>query len=70
MREICIIRCAHIGLRFLRYKLSPWTTLAIALTQIASKSGIQRTHAQIRYMSALSKIDFARFYELLNDLLW
>lgn len=58
------------GVRFLRSKLSPWIILAIALFEVIFASRVQRTHAKIRWMSAISRIDFVGTYGLLNDLIW
>lgn len=66
----CFIRCYFVGFRFLRYKFYPWITLAIALLNLLTTSGVDRTNAKNRYMSAMSKINFADVYALLNELLW
>ncbi|MBW4518721.1 MAG: hypothetical protein KME16_03190 [Scytolyngbya sp. HA4215-MV1] len=70
MSFLCLIQCGYIGLRFLRYKASPWLTLAIAPIKLLTSSKAQRTYEQIRYMQAISRINFVSVYELLNDLLW
>jgi hypothetical protein len=70
MSFLCLIQCGYIGFRFLRYKYSPWLILAIAQIRLLASSKVQRTREQIRYMRAISRIDFAGVYALLNDLLW
>lgn len=70
MSSLCLIQCVYIGLRFLRYKYSPWLILAITPIKLLSASKVQRTHVQIRCMRAISRIDFVSVYGLLNDLLW
>ncbi len=70
MSFLCLIQCGYIGLRFLRYKASPWLTLAIALIKLLSSYKAQRTREQIRCMRAISRINFVSAYGLLNDLLW
>lgn len=70
MSFLCLIQCGYIGLRFLRYKVSPWLILAIALIKLLASSKVQRTCEQIRCMRAISRINFVSVYEVLNDLLW
>ncbi len=65
-----LLRCSYIGFRFMRYRFWPWLTLAIAPFNLLGSSGGQRIHAQIRYLRALSRIDFVPVYGLLDDLLW
>ncbi|NJL85371.1 MAG: hypothetical protein HC886_04425 [Leptolyngbyaceae cyanobacterium SM1_1_3] len=64
------MRYGYFWFRFVRYRCSPWWTLAIAPLSLLFVSGVKRTHMQIRYLSAIARIDFAGVYELLNDLLW
>ncbi|MEB3355809.1 MAG: hypothetical protein VKK04_03625 [Synechococcales bacterium] len=66
----CLVQVCCVGFRFLRFKCHPWMALAIAPIHLLSASERQRTVTRIRCMRALSKIDFAGVYELLNDLLW
>jgi hypothetical protein len=66
----CPIKCCWIGFRFLRYKFYPWITLAIAPFKILTKSGVNRTQEKIYAYLAISKINFAGVYALLNELLW
>jgi hypothetical protein len=70
MDFLCLIQRGYIGLRFLRYKTSPLLTLAISSIKLLSSSEVQRTRERIRYMEAISRIDFVSIYGLLNDLLW
>jgi hypothetical protein len=70
MSFLCLIQCGYIGLRFLRYKASPWLILAIAPIKLFASSKVQRTCEQIRCMRAISRINFVSVYGLLNDLLW
>jgi hypothetical protein len=70
MSGSCFVQYCRVGFRFLRSKFYPWIVLAIAPFRIMTSSGIQRTYAKIRFMSAITKINFADVYELLNDLLW
>lgn len=65
-----LVRCCAIGWRFLRHKCYPWLMLAFTPVKLLLESGEQRTRTQIRYFTALIKIDFVSVYELLNDLLW
>jgi hypothetical protein len=66
----CVFKSCRIRVRFLRSKSNPWIVLAIAPFRIATSSGVNRTYAKIRCMSAMTKINFSGVYELLNDLLW
>lgn len=73
MRRPRLLQCLHcgcVGLCLLRYRFSPWITLATASLQLLRASGVQRTREQIRCLSAISKIDAAGLCGLLNDLLW
>ena len=66
----CLIQCGWIGYRLIRRKASPWTALMSSLLKLLFVSGVNRTHEQIRLMSAVIRIDFVKVYSLLNDLLW
>jgi hypothetical protein len=44
--------------------------LTIAPLKLLFVSKMNRRYEKNRWMSAVSKIDFAGFYGLLNDLLW
>ncbi|KAM3097235.1 hypothetical protein ACKFKG_06015 [Phormidesmis sp. 146-35] len=68
--RFCFMRSGYVWVRFLRYKLSPWITVAIAPLNLLCSSGVNRVQAKIRCMRAVSKINFAGFYGLINDLLW
>jgi hypothetical protein len=70
IRPHSLLRCGYIGFRFMRYQASPWLTLVFAAFQLLCSSGLQRTHQQIRYLNAISKINFVALYGVLNDLLW
>ncbi len=70
MRDSCLVRSSYVGVRFLRYKLSPWITLAIAPFNLLFSSGMNRIQAKVQCMRAVSNLDLAGFYSLLNDLLW
>lgn len=70
MSSCCLTQYGCIGFRFLRYRCSPWLALAIAPFEVILASGVQRTHARIRCMKAISRIDFTGVYGLLNDFLW
>ncbi|WP_414528559.1 hypothetical protein [Nodularia chucula] len=70
MKTPDLIRVCRFGRRFLWCKSTPWITLAIAPFNLMISSGRQRTYEQIRYLKAISKIDFAGFYELLNSCLY
>ncbi|WP_219904733.1 hypothetical protein [Stenomitos frigidus] len=70
MRSRCLRQYVHVGFRFARYQCAPWLVLAIAPLKLLFTSGVERIHAQVRYFSAISRIDFVGVYGLLNDLLW
>lgn len=70
MNVLCLIQRGCVGLRFLRYKASPLLILAIASIKLLYTSDIQRTREQIRWMQAISRIDFASVYGLFNDFLF
>lgn len=70
MRSRCFLQYGHIGFRFVRYQCSPWFVMAIAPLKLFFASKVKRTYVQIRYFSAIAKIDFVSVYGLLNDLLW
>uniref|UniRef100_A0ACD5GNB9 Uncharacterized protein n=1 Tax=Desertifilum tharense IPPAS B-1220 TaxID=1781255 RepID=A0ACD5GNB9_9CYAN len=40
------------------------------LLKLPFASEVERMSVQIRYFSAIARIDFLSIYELLNDLLW
>jgi hypothetical protein len=66
----CLLQCGYIGFRFVRYKCSPWFVLATVPLKLLFAAEAERTYVQIRYFSAISRINFIHVYELLNDLLW
>jgi hypothetical protein len=66
---LCLIKRCFVGFRFLRYKFHPWIALATSPIHLLTASGIDRTRAEISWMRAMSKIDFAGVYGLINDLL-
>jgi hypothetical protein len=71
IRPHSLLRCSYVGFRFMRYQASPWLALVFAPFQLLCSSGReQRTHQQIRYLNAVSKINFVALYGVLNDLLW
>ncbi len=70
IRPHYLLGCSYIGFRFVCDQASPWLTLVFAPFQLLCSSGLQRTHQQIRYLNAISKINFAALYGVLNDLLW
>jgi len=66
----CLLQSGYLGLRFVRYQCSPWFVLAIAPLKVLFASQVERTYVQIRYFSAIARIDFVSVYGLLQDLLW
>jgi hypothetical protein len=66
----CLSQLGYLGFRFVRYKYSPWLTLASTPFKLLYASGLQRTDVQVRYLRALSKINFVGLYGVLNDWLW
>lgn len=68
--QLDLLQACSIRLRLLRYQLNPWLILAIAPFKLMFSAGLQRTQTQIRYMRAISKINFTGVYGFLNDLLW
>jgi hypothetical protein len=60
----------HIGLQLLRFQCFPWLVLAIAPLKLLFASEVERIHEQVRYLNAITRIDFVGVYGLLNDLLW
>ncbi len=69
-RSRSLWQSGHLGLRWVRYQCSPWLVLAIAPLQLLFAAETERTRAQIRYFSAIARINFVRVYELLNELIW
>jgi hypothetical protein len=69
MDFFCLIQRGYIGLRFLHYKTSPLLILVISSTKLLSSSEVQRIRERIRYMRAITRIDFVSVYGLLHDLL-
>ncbi|MBW4551197.1 MAG: hypothetical protein KME35_08825 [Aphanocapsa sp. GSE-SYN-MK-11-07L] len=47
-----------------------WMTLAIAPLKLLCVPEAQLTHLQIRYLNAMSRIDFVGVYGVLNESLW
>lgn len=70
LRSRSLLRYGCIGFRFVRHKCSPWLVSAIALLKLVFASGAEWIHKQIRYFSAIARIDFVSVYGFLNDLLW
>ena len=66
----CLLQYGYLGFRFMRYQCSPWLMLTIAPLKLLFASGVKRSHEQVRYFSAIARIDFLSFYRLLSDLLW
>lgn len=64
------LKCCYTGFRVLHYKFHPWIVVLLAPIKVLASSGVNRTYEKIRCISAMSKIDFASFYGLINDLLW
>ncbi|MBD2463678.1 hypothetical protein H6G89_22005 [Oscillatoria sp. FACHB-1407] len=69
-RSCCLLQYGYIGFRFVRYKCSPWFVLVIAPFKLFLTSGVERTRVQVRYFSAIARIDFVGVYRFLQDLLW
>jgi hypothetical protein len=59
-----------IGLRFLQRKCALGLALARLPFDWLCSAKEQRAEVQVRYLSALSQIDFVGLYGVLNDLLW
>jgi hypothetical protein len=70
MHSCCLLRYGYIGFCFVRHQCSPWLTLAIVPLKLLCASEAQQTHLQIRYLSAISRINFVGVYGALNELLW
>ncbi|MDX2214967.1 MAG: hypothetical protein SFY66_16890 [Oculatellaceae cyanobacterium bins.114] len=70
MRSCCLLQYVHLGFRFVRYQCFPWFVLVIAPLKLLFASRVERMHEQVRYFSAIARIDFVGVYGLLNDLLW
>jgi hypothetical protein len=66
----CLLQYSYLGFRFARFKCFPWLTLAIAVCKLPFASGVERTHVQLRYLSAIARINFVNVYGLINELLW
>ena len=69
-RAHCLLQYAHIGFRFVRFQCFPWFVLTISPLKLLFTSEVERIHVQVRYFSAIARIDFVGVYGLLNDLLW
>ena len=70
VRACCLLQCGYIGFRFVRYKCSPWFVLATVPLKLLFAAEADRTRVQIRFFSAIARINFIDVYGLLNDLLW
>lgn len=70
IRSHCLLQYGYIGFRFMRYQCSPWFVVATVLPKLLFASKVERAYVQIRYFSAIARIDFVSLYGLLNDLLW
>jgi len=73
----CLLQYGYLGFRFVRYQCSFWFGLAMSASRVAIvplkllfASEVERTHLQIRYFSAIARIDFVSVYGLVQDLLW
>lgn len=65
-----LLQYSYLRFRFVRDQCAPWLVLAIAPLKLLFVSGVERIHEQVRYLSAIARIDFVGVYGLLNDLLW
>ncbi|WP_026732615.1 hypothetical protein [Fischerella sp. PCC 9605] len=63
-------RTSRFWFRLFQRKTYPWTTLVIASCKIVYCCGIERDREKVRLLLAMTKIDFVRVYQFLNDLLW
>ncbi|MBD2314687.1 hypothetical protein H6G20_23750 [Desertifilum sp. FACHB-1129] len=70
MRSCGLLQYGYIRFRCVRDQCFLWLVLAIALLKLPFASEVERMSVQIRYFSAIARIDFLSIYELLNDLLW
>lgn len=70
IRSCSLLQYGYLGFRFMRYQCFPWLSLAIALLKLPFASGVKRIREQVRYLNAITRIDFVDVYGLLNDLLW
>lgn len=66
----CLVRVCWVGFRFVRFKCRPWITLATAVVDLLADAQCDRRQVQVRYMQALSQINFVSVYQFLDDLLW
>ena len=70
LRSRGLLQYVRVGFRFVRFQCFPWFVLAIAPLKLLLASEVERTYVQIRYFSAIARIDFVSVYGLLHDLLW
>ena len=70
MGSPCLVQVCWVGFRFVRLRCHPWVVLGSAWVGLLSESEGDRLRVRIRYMRAVSQINFVRVYEFLNDLLW
>lgn len=69
-RSRCLLQYGYFGFRFLRYLCFPWLVLAVTPVKLLFASEVKRIRLQIRWFSAIARIDFVSVYGLLNELLW
>lgn len=65
-----MLKVLWIRVRWIRQKLSPWTVITLALGQFLLSCGIHRTHAHIRLMAAIPRLNVASLIANLNDFLF
>ncbi|OKH13373.1 hypothetical protein NIES592_15030 [Fischerella major NIES-592] len=63
-------RTSLVWWRLFRRKIHPWITLVTAGCKIIYSCGIEQDQEKVRFLLAITKIDFVGVYQLLNDLLW
>lgn len=65
-----LYKTSFVWLRFFRRKTYLWMILAIEIGKLTYFGKTERDREKASLQIALAKIDFVKFYALLNDLLW
>ncbi len=65
-----LYKTSFVWFRFFRRKTYPWIILGLATCKVIYLCGTEQDKEKVRLKVALAKINFVKFYALMNDLLW
>ncbi len=65
-----LYKTSFVWFRFFRRKTYPWLIIASATSRFTYLDETEKEKEKVRLMMVLVKIDFAKIYAFMNDLLW